>query len=66
MSDQGRPGLTLKAGGGGKGRYTCADYRAEMILAGLNRRLNAEDLTTDEREALKARIRDLEAEMGLD
>jgi hypothetical protein len=47
-------------------RYTCADYRKEMILLGLRRRLNEKDLTAEERERLMSEIRELEAEMGMD
>ena len=47
------------------GTYTCTDYRTEMILLGLRRRLAAPDLSGTERDALRAEIRKLEAEMGL-
>ncbi len=46
-------------------RYTCADYRKEMILLGLRQRLNDKDLTAEERSRLIAEIRELEAEMEL-
>jgi hypothetical protein len=46
--------------------YTCCDYRLEMILLGLNRRLASETLTDDEREAIKKEIRRIEAQMGID
>ena len=45
--------------------YTCNEYREEMMLLGLQRRLNAEDISEDERRALQERIRDLEASMGM-
>ncbi len=45
--------------------YTCNDYRAEMILLGLRRRLASPDLGEAEREAVHAEIRKLENEMGL-
>ena len=47
------------------GTYTCTDYRTEMILLGLRRRLAAPELSGTERDALRAEIRKLEAEMGL-
>ena len=47
------------------GTYTCTDYRTEMILLGLQRRLAAPDLRETERDALRAEIRKLEIEMGL-
>ena len=47
-------------------RYTCSDYREEMILAGLRRQLAQSDLSREEKERLKEQIRRLEAEMGMD
>lgn len=47
-------------------RYTCAEYRQEMILSGLRRQLQQSDLSEKERQALIERIRQLEAEMGMD
>ena len=46
-------------------KYTCNEYRQEMILAGLNRRLAAPDLTPEEREQLNLEIKKLETAMGL-
>ena len=46
--------------------YTCNEYREEMLLLGLKRRLHAEDVSEEERESLVARIKDLEASMGMD
>ncbi len=45
--------------------YTCTDYRTEMILLGLRRRLAAPDLGETEREAIRREIRKMETEMGL-
>jgi hypothetical protein len=45
--------------------YTCTDYRTEMILLGLRRRLAAPDLVETEREAIRREIRKMETEMGL-
>lgn len=47
------------------GVYTCTDYRTEMILLGLQRRLAVPDLNEAERETLRLEIRKLETEMGL-
>lgn len=46
--------------------YTCTDYRFEMQLLALQRRLLNEDLNPDEKETLKGQIRELERQMGLD
>jgi len=49
-----------------KAPYTCAEYRKEMILLMLRRRLHQESLSREERDAVANEIRALEAEMGLD
>ena len=49
-----------------KSRYTCADYRKEMTLLGLKRRLSGEQLSDKERQILRSEIRRLESEMKLD
>ncbi len=46
--------------------YTCSDYRQEMRLLGLKRRLEDPALTDDERRRLEAEIQALEREMGMD
>ena len=46
--------------------YTCTDYRSEMILMGLTRRLQAEGLDSRQAEELRRQIKALEAEMGMD
>ena len=48
-----------------KGRYTCSDYRQEMILAGLRRRLADPDLDEREKERLTRQVQQMEQEMGL-
>jgi len=48
------------------GKYTCTEYREEMILLGLKRRLAESDLPETERQALLERIGQLEQEMGMD
>lgn len=45
--------------------YTCHEYREEMVLLGLQRRLHAEDISEEERERLQTKIKDLEASMGM-
>jgi hypothetical protein len=45
--------------------YTCSDYRLEMILLGIRRRLHEEDLLEAEKERLLKEIREIEAEMEL-
>ena len=49
---------------GGK-KYTCNEYRAEMILLGLNKKLNQKNLTPEERQKIKEEIARLELEMGM-
>ena len=49
-----------------QGRYTCTDYRSEMILLGLTRRLQEEGLDSLQAEDLRRQIKDLKAEMGMD
>ncbi len=45
--------------------YTCTDYRLEMQLLALQRQLMSEQLSTDDKEALKDQIRELEQRMGM-
>jgi hypothetical protein len=47
-------------------KYTCQEYREEMTLAGLRRRLNDETLSKEDKEALRREIERLEAETGID
>jgi hypothetical protein len=47
-------------------KYTCNDYRSEMILLGLNQRLEDEALSEEERIEIEKQIKELEAIMGLD
>ena len=46
--------------------YTCADYRSEMILAGLRKRLGDSTLSEEEKKEVKKQIEALEKEMGLE
>lgn len=45
--------------------YTCNEYREEMILASLQRRLQQEALTEEERNKVLQEIEELERRMGL-
>jgi hypothetical protein len=45
--------------------YTCQDYRKEMVLLGLRNRLNASELSEEERFRILTEIRRLEKEMGM-
>jgi hypothetical protein len=47
-------------------KYTCADYRVEMILVSLRKRLRQEYLDESERKAILAQIEKLEETMELD
>ncbi len=47
-------------------RYTCNDYRQEMMLAGLRKQLANPDLSESEKKRLEQDIRRLEAEIGID
>lgn len=47
-------------------RYGCSDYREEMRLMGLKRRLEGDGLTEAEREEIEREIKRLEESMGLD
>ena len=48
-----------------KRRYTCVDYRQEMMLAGLRKQLHDPFLDEREKERIKEQVRRLETEMGL-
>jgi hypothetical protein len=47
-------------------KYTCLEYREEMRLLGLKRRLDQEDLSEQERAAIMEEIQKLEASMEMD
>ena len=49
----------------GKPKYTCHEYREEMILLGLQNRLNAEDLKEEEKKAILKEIEELEKKMDM-
>ena len=44
-----------------KKRYTCAEYREEMRLLGLHKRLAQGDLTDKEEAAIREEVRRIEA-----
>jgi hypothetical protein len=46
--------------------YTCADYRVEMILLNLKRRIQHEGLSEEERDHILLQIKKLEAKMGIE
>jgi hypothetical protein len=45
--------------------YTCNDYRLEMILLALQRKLEKGDLAEEEKKALREEIRRVESQMGM-
>jgi hypothetical protein len=47
-------------------KYTCADYRIEMILVSLRQRLRQENLDEAKRKEILAQIEKLEATMKID
>ena len=47
-------------------KYTCNEYREEMILLGLQRRLSSPDLTPEEKHSILAQIAKVERQMGID
>jgi len=46
--------------------YTCNEYREEMMLLGLKKRLSRENLTEEEKQIVKADIEQLESAMGME
>ncbi|MCB2146425.1 MAG: hypothetical protein KQI81_08120 [Deltaproteobacteria bacterium] len=48
------------------GKYTCMEYREEMILLGLKRQLEDPGLPEAQRMDIAAKIRELEQQMGMD
>lgn len=48
------------------GQYTCNDYREEMILLGLQKRLASPGLTPEEKKDLLEEIARVEKRMGID
>lgn len=48
------------------GNYTCNEYREEMTLLGLKKRLSLGNLTEEEEQIVKADIKRLESIMGME
>jgi len=46
-------------------KYTCVDYRSEMKLLGLKRRLEEENLSEEERDQIVQEIKELERKMDM-
>ena len=49
-----------------KNTYTCSDYREEMRLIGLRKRLKEEALSHREKQIIEAEISELEKTLQLD
>ena len=49
----------------GNNKYTCNEYRQEMILLGLQRQLTDKNLSKEERQKILEEIRKIEEEMGM-
>jgi len=49
-----------------KRKYTCNDYREEMRLLGLKKRLNEKNLSKTEKETIEAEITKLEKTLQMD
>jgi hypothetical protein len=49
-----------------KNKYSCSDYREEMRLIGLKKRLNEEALSPTEKQAIETEINELEKILHLD
>jgi len=48
------------------GPYTCREYREEMILLALQKKLAAPDLSPEEKQRIRREIAEVEARMGMD
>jgi hypothetical protein len=49
-----------------KNKYSCSDYREEMRLIGLKKRLHEEPLSPTEKQVIEAEINELERTLQLD
>lgn len=47
-------------------KYTCAEYREEMLLLALQKQLQQEGLTEAQKKEIEEKIKKLEKEMGMD
>ncbi|MCD6184509.1 MAG: hypothetical protein J7K84_01765 [Deltaproteobacteria bacterium] len=50
----------------GTGSYTCKDYREEMMMLGLQKRLHDKNLSDAERHAITKQIKEIKKKMGMD
>jgi hypothetical protein len=57
-----RPGRMMRSAA----KYTCFEYRQEMILLGLKRQLQDPALPEPERMRIAEKVRELERQMGMD
>jgi len=48
------------------GKYTCSEYRQEMVLLGLKNRLSSENLSDEEKQNLVEDIKKLKTVMCMD
>ena len=48
-----------------KNKDTCAEYREEIMLLGLRRRLSDNNISEEERQSIKREIKKLEARMEI-
>ena len=49
-----------------KKRYTCAEYREEMRLLAMRKRLEQNDLTDSEKAAIREEVQRIEVVLGMD
>ncbi len=47
-------------------KYTCNDYREEMILLGLKKKLSSTDLSVEEKAKLILEIKEIEKQMDME
>jgi len=47
-------------------KYTCTDYRTEMILLGLKQRLKQEDMNEAEKKEIMLQIEEIKKTLELD
>ncbi len=47
-------------------KYTCTQYREEMLLLALRRQVAQENLTEEQKKELQEKIRKLEKEMDME
>ena len=47
------------------GKYTCNEYREEMILLGLQKRLSSREISPEEKESILKEIDRVEKQMGM-